>query len=395
MGDRISTAGVVGLGVMGFDIAFLYAAKGYQTLVYDASERAMDRLNDRREQTIDRLNKRGRISDSETENVRRLLTRCGDLAGLARADLITEAVSENARTKQDVYRQLTGSRFAGILTTNTSAVSRATLLAGGSYRTDKFALTHFFNPVLYTQIVEVVKGDMETVHGDTVVSFLESLGRHPVQTQDISGFVSNGILMIYAVMALRLLECGARIEQIDQVAKELGLLPPFISFDSWKPSIVEDVTRVMFQLRGDVFLRSSTLLSRLARDNPAFYAERKSNPRIYDLAGPRGSSPDDASIKRALRVSILVAAARVAELGESPPTVDFVAQEGIKIPWPPLKEIDTTGAAAVLEELAKANERLPDSGLTAPRLLATMAAEGQPFYRNDEPNPWLRSQVGS
>ena len=58
-------------------------------------------------------------------------------------------------------------------------------------------------------------------------------------------------------------------------AKELKLLPPFISFDSWKPAIVEDVTRIMAELRGDTFLRSSPLLSRLAKDNPRFYVDQK------------------------------------------------------------------------------------------------------------------------
>ena len=92
-----------------------------------------------------------------------------------------------------------------------------------------------------------------------MLSFLKTLGRDPVPVQDISGFVSNGILMVYAVMAVRLLERGARIDQVDQAAKELKLLPPFISFDSWKPSIVEDVTRIMAELRGDTFLRSVTV----------------------------------------------------------------------------------------------------------------------------------------
>jgi 3-hydroxyacyl-CoA dehydrogenase len=157
------------------------------------------------------------------------------------------------------------------------------LLAGGVYDRKKFALTHFFNPVLYTRMVEIVKGDMEATSFDTVISFLKGLGREPVETKDISGFVSNSILMYYAVMALQLIQCGARIEDVDQAAKELRILPPFISFDSWKPSIVEDVTRVMFELRGDEFLRSSKLLTALAKDNPKFYMDQKPNPAIYRL----------------------------------------------------------------------------------------------------------------
>ena len=116
--------------------------------------------------------------------------------------------------------------FAGILTTNTSSLARATLLAGGVYDEEKFALTDFFNPVLYTQMVEVVKGDMEAKNFATVVSFLKGLGREPVETNDISGFVSNSILMYYAVMALQLVQCGARIETSIRRRKSCGYFPP-------------------------------------------------------------------------------------------------------------------------------------------------------------------------
>ena len=389
MSETISKVGVIGLGVMGFDIAFLYAMKGFQTVAYDAAQAAMDALDTRREQTIDRLAKRNRISDTEAANVRRLFQPSPDLGELSQVDLITEAVSENSKTKLAVYRALRDAGFSGILTTNTSSVTRATLLAGSDYVREKFALTHFFNPVLYTQMVEVVKGDTSQAVGDAILLFLKTIGRQPVETRDISGFVSNSILMVYAVMAIRLLECGARIEQVDQAAKELNVLPPLISFDSWKPSIVEDVTRVMFELRGDTFLRSSNLLTRLAKDNPTFYANRSANPKIYDLAEARGRVVEDESVKRALWTSMIAAAARVAELGESPATVDFVATEGIKMPQPPLKYIDTAGAGPVLEELAKANAMLGDSPLTPPTLLIAMASEKQNFYLNGRPNPWL------
>jgi 3-hydroxyacyl-CoA dehydrogenase len=389
MADTLRQVGVIGLGVMGFDIAFLYAMKGFQTVVYDAAKAAMESLKDRREQTIERLQKRNRISDAEIENVRKLLLPSADLGGLARMDLVTEAVSENVRIKLAVYRALRNAGFSGILTTNTSSVTRATLLTSDDYDRRKFVLTHFFNPVLYTQMVEVVKGDMEASYDDAVISFLSEVGRQPVETRDISGFVSNGILMVYAVMALRLLQCGARIDAVDQAAKELKLLPPLISFDSWKPSIVEDVTRVMFDLRGDPFLRSSKLLARLAQNNPRFYVDQKPNPAIDQVTGAQDRSLDNESIKRALQISMTIAAARVAELGESPATVDFIATEGVKMPRPPLKEIDRIGPAAVLEELATTNRQLRDQPLTPPELLSVMRDERQTFYKNDQPNPWL------
>jgi hypothetical protein len=186
-----------------------------------------------------------------------------------------------------------------------------------------------------------------------------------------------------------LLECGARIDAVDQAAKELKLLPPLISFDSWKPSIVEDVTRVMFELRGDPFLRSSKLLSHLAQNNPRFYLDQQPNPVIYELGEAQDRLLNHESIKRALQISMTVAAGRVAELGESPATVDYIATEGIKMPQPPLKEIDRIGPARVLEELATTNRELRAQPLIPPKLLSAMREERQTFYKNDQPNPWL------
>ena len=380
METQIKTAGVIGLGVMGFDIAFLYAMKGFRTLAYDTAQSLMDGLTDRRELTIERLQKRNRISDSEIENLRTLLVPADGVAALAQANLVTEAVSEKAQIKLAVYKALRDSGFAGLLTTNTSSVTRATLLRDGIVNRENFTLTHFFNPVLYTRMVEVVSGDMTAPNRQAILSFLKSLGRDPVPVQDISGFVSNGILMVYAVMAVRLLERGARIDQVDQAAKELKLLPPFISFDSWKPSIVEDVTRIMAELRGDTFLRSSPLLSRLAKDNPRFYIDQKPNPQIYELADSNGESLDDDTVKRALMTSMLVAAARVAELGEAPATVDFVATQGIKMPQPPLKQIDRSGATALREELEKTNRMLGRNPLAIPAILAETTGGNKTFY---------------
>jgi 3-hydroxyacyl-CoA dehydrogenase len=336
-------------------------------------------MTERREQTIERLRKRNRISDDEIANVRTNLASSPDLQGLAAADLVTEAVSENAKAKLAVYDALKNAGFEGILTTNTSSITRSSLLERGAYHRQKFASTHFFNPVLHTQMVEVVRGDMDQIAFDTTVSILRTLGRQPIETQDISGFVSNSILMVYAVMALRLLECGARIEEVDQVAKETRLLPPFISFDSWKPSIVEDVTQLMFEHRGDHFLRSSKLLSAISRENPKFYINQEANEEIYQFVDHRGRKPNQNATKQALKTAIWIAAANVVEAGESPGTVDFISTEGIKIPEPPLQDIDKIGAAHVLELLASTNREISGEALSPPALLVTMAREGQRF----------------
>jgi hypothetical protein len=150
----------------------------------------------------------------------------------------------------------------------------------------------------------------------------------------------------------------------------------------------------MFELRGDSFLRSSKLLAVLAGNNPKFYLERRPNPEIYQQAGKQPQKLSEPIIQRALTTTIHVAAARVVELGESPATVDFIATEGLKIPRAPLKEIDTIGPAAVLQEIEKLSQQISVNALPAPKLLAAMANERQTFYQNGDTNPWLRSAIG-
>jgi 3-hydroxybutyryl-CoA dehydrogenase len=393
MTDAIKSTGVIGLGVMGFDIAFLYAQKGYRTLVYDAAAPAMQNITARRDQTIERLKRRNRITEAEAENVKNGLIAAPGLDSLGKADLLTEAVSESGKAKKIVYRTLRDSGFAGILTTNTSSLTRASLVGDGDYLNEQFATTHFFNPVLYTQMVEVVRGAMKDASYTALMAFLANIGRKPVVTKDISGFVSNSVLMVFAVMALRLIESGASIEAVDGAAKELKALPPCISYDSWKPSIVEDVTRVMFEFRGDAYLRSSKLLAALAKGNPSFYVDQKPNAAIYNLVERGRRALDPQLIKLALLTSVRLAAVRTVELGEAPATVDFISTEGLKFPRGPLAEIDELGAAAVLDDLQTVNAAIPENCRNAPELLIAMAAERQIFFKNGRVNPWVTAFV--
>jgi 3-hydroxyacyl-CoA dehydrogenase len=311
---------------------------------------------------------------------------------MASADLVTEAVSESGKVKKSVYKALRDGDFTGILTTNTSSLTRASLVGDGDYPREKFATTHFFNPVLYTRMVEVVKGDMADEDYATLMSFLTDLGRKPAATADISGFVSNSVLMVYAVMALRLVEAGASIEAVDGAARALRALPPLYSFDSWKPSIVEAVTQVMFESRGDDFLRSAKLLRALAKANPSFYVDQKPNRAIYDLVEKRGAAVEPPLVSCALLTSVRLAAVRTVELGEAPAMVDFISIDGLKFPRGPLAEIDQLGAATVLEDLQRVNAIIHD-GMKAPQLLRAMADEKQTFYQGGRVNPWVAAFV--
>ena len=96
----------------------------------------------------------------------------------------------------------------------------------------------------------------------------------------------------------------------------------------------------------------------------------------------------------AFGIAFVVAPHQLAALVDIPlttstATVDFIATEGIKLPQPPLKEIDGIGTATILDELARTNRQLGSAPLASPKLLTTMSAESQTFYKNEQPNPWL------
>ncbi len=149
----------------------------------------------------------------------------------------------------------------------------------------------------------------------------------------------------------------------------------------------------MFEKRGDEYLRSSQLLPVFAQNNPSFYLGEEPNPEIYQWAGARSHTPDQATIKASLKVSLYVAAARVAELGEDVVKVDLICVDGLKIPWPPLKEIDRIGPSEVVKEIARTNQMMSDDRLRPPQILLDMVREKQTFYKNDQANPWLSSYL--
>ena len=150
---------------------------------------------------------------------------------------------------------------------------------------------------------------------------------------------------------------------------------------------------MMFEFRGDDFLRSSKLLTALAKGNPYFYLEQKPNAAIYQLVEKRSAGLDASMVKLALLTSVRIAAARTVELGESPATVDFVSTEGLKFPRGPLAEIDDLGADVVLDDLKKVNEALPGGRMNAPDLLTAMAQDEQKFFKGGEANPAITALV--
>jgi 3-hydroxybutyryl-CoA dehydrogenase len=212
---------VVGAGQMGGGIAQVVAASGRQVSVYDEAAGAVDRATGTMRKSLSRLAEKGGSPPDE------VLARVRAVDEIVPADLLIEAVVEEAGIKEDVFRRADEVLpQEAILASNTSSIPISSLAAATS-RPDRVIGMHFFNPVPVLELVEVVRGrETSDETAAAITELAEELGKTPAVANDFPGFVSNRILMPYINEAVRALEEGvAEVEAIDTIAR-LGFAHP-------------------------------------------------------------------------------------------------------------------------------------------------------------------------
>jgi 3-hydroxybutyryl-CoA dehydrogenase len=212
---------VVGAGQMGGGIAQVMAASGRRVSLHDAAEGAVERGLAAMRKSLTKLAAKGGPDPDE------VLARVEPVGELVPADLMVEAVVENAAVKEDVFRRADETLAPeAILASNTSSIPISSLAAATS-RPDRVIGMHFFNPVPVLQLVEVVRGsETSDETAEAVTELARELGKTPAVANDFPGFVSNRILMPYINEAVWALHDGvAEPEAIDTIAK-LGFNHP-------------------------------------------------------------------------------------------------------------------------------------------------------------------------
>jgi 3-hydroxybutyryl-CoA dehydrogenase len=213
---------VVGAGQMGGGIAQVIASSGRRVSVYDAQEGAVERSVEAMRKSLERLASKGAELDPDD-----VLGRMEPVEGLVGADLMIEAVVEDAPVKEEIFREADSVLPPeAILASNTSSIPISSL-AAVTGRPDKVIGMHFFNPVPVMALVEVVSTpDTSAGTRAAIVELAEDLGKTPAEANDFPGFVSNRILMPYVNEAVWALHDGvAEAEAIDTIAK-LGFNHP-------------------------------------------------------------------------------------------------------------------------------------------------------------------------
>jgi 3-hydroxybutyryl-CoA dehydrogenase len=218
---RLQHVLVVGAGQMGGGIAQVVAASGRQVSLHDAAPGAVERGLETMRKSLARLEEKGGPPAGE------VLARVQPVDDLVPADLMVEAVVEDAEVKEDVFRRADRTLPAAtILASNTSSIP-ITSLARVTQRPDRVIGMHFFNPVPVLELVEVVRGrETSDETADAIIDLARELGKTPAVANDFPGFVSNRILMPYINEAVYALQDGvAEVEAIDTIAK-LGFAHP-------------------------------------------------------------------------------------------------------------------------------------------------------------------------
>ena len=212
---------VVGAGQMGGGIAQVMAASGRRVSLYDAAPGAVERGLETMRKSLTKLAEKGGPDPDE------VLARVERVDQLVSADLMVEAVVEDAAVKEDVFRRADQALPPeAVLASNTSSIPISSLAAATS-RPDRVIGMHFFNPVPVLKLVEVVRGrETSDETAEAVTELARELGKTPAVANDFPGFVSNRILMPYINEAVWALHEGvAEPEAIDTIAK-LGFNHP-------------------------------------------------------------------------------------------------------------------------------------------------------------------------
>ena len=212
---------VVGAGQMGGGIAQVVAASGRDVALYDAAPGAVQRGLEVMRKSLEKLAAKGGAPPDE------VLGRVSPVEDLVPADLMIEAVVEDAGAKEQIFRQADQALPAeAILASNTSSIPIASL-AAVTRRPDRVIGMHFFNPVPVMTLVEVIRAPSTSDEtAAAVVELARELGKTPAEANDFPGFVSNRILMPFINEAVWALHDGvADAEAIDTIAK-LGFAHP-------------------------------------------------------------------------------------------------------------------------------------------------------------------------
>jgi 3-hydroxyacyl-CoA dehydrogenase/enoyl-CoA hydratase/carnithine racemase len=398
---EVRSASVVGAGVMGQGIAAANAKRGIPVTLGDVSAEAVVRGV---EAALTEASYDKQTKGPDAAKALRLAPLLGGTqsdAELAAADIVVEAIYEDADAKRKLYQRLEPLLPAhAVLCSNTSTIPISDLAAGLT-RPEQFCGLHFFNPVRQMPLVEVIRG--RATSDDTIataVAYARRIGKSPIVVGDGPGFLVNRVLFPYMGEALLLLEEGASIKEIDRAATAFGMpMGPIALYDTVGLDVALHAGGVMQQAFPDRVVSSAILPALVEAGSKG----KKVGRGFFDYSGKKNDRGQESAevaaiidanrreqrkfsqeeITDRLMLPMLLEATRVLEDGvaASARDVDLALIYGIG--FPPFKGglffwADSLGAEAIVEKLNAYNtlgERFAPT-----KLLESHVKSGKKFY---------------
>jgi 3-hydroxybutyryl-CoA dehydrogenase len=262
--------GVIGAGLMGSEIALVFALAGHDVLLCDRTEAAAKRGLDRLRGVLDKQVGRGLLTRDGADGALDHIRVVPETDALRDCDLVTEAVFEELAVKSEVLTHLNAvCKPDCVIATNTSTIPISTLAATlPEGRRARFIGTHYFSPVSRMRLVELIPA-FET--SEQTVDFARRLctgaGKTPIRVKDVAGFAVNRVLHVFLIEAVRLVEEGVATPHDIDLACRLGLghpMGPFELMDATTSSLCLQAQEIMQEAYGERF-RPRPLLKQRVR----------------------------------------------------------------------------------------------------------------------------------
>jgi 3-hydroxybutyryl-CoA dehydrogenase len=290
----VNKVGVLGAGLMGHGIAQVSAQAGYDVVLREVDDAALQKGIGKIEKQLGRAVEKGRMEQADADAVRGRIQGTTDYADFADCDLVIEAITEDLGKKIEMWRELDGIvKDGAVLATNTSSLSVIDQ-AASTKRPDRFIGLHFFNPAQVMPLLEVIQTvttDEESLK--TGFEYGEKLKKLTVHAKDKTGFIVNRLLVPYMLDAIRAYEEGVgSVDQIDAAMKAGANHPmgPFTLLDFVGLDTTKSIADIMFdEYRERRFAAPPTLRKMVAagwygrKSGRGFYDYSDGEPKVVDL----------------------------------------------------------------------------------------------------------------
>lgn len=405
---ELKTAGVLGAGVMGGGISWLFSSKGIPVRMKDVNWEALGKGFAEAAEYFNQMLKKKKLTPDELNLRMHGISGTLDYSGFGDKQVVVEAIVEKMDVKKKVIAELEGAVAEDtVICSNTSALS-ITEMASELKHPERFVGMHFFNPVNRMPLVEVIPGEKtskETIAA--AVALAKKLGKTPVVVQNCIGFLVNRLLLPYMNEAVLIAEEGVGIERIDKLITKFGMpMGPFTLADEVGLDICWKVTVTLAEAYPSR-MHTTDLLDRMyqtqhllgKKGGKGFYIHGpgkhiEPNPAVnHTVAGimkqdhlNASNKPDDEILERCMFIMINEASRCLEEgIVSSPEYLDMALIMGTG--FPPfrgglMRYADECGIANVVNTLkdmaVKHGRRFEPSPL-----LLRMADNGQRFYERE------------